>query len=66
VVVKEKHATIATTPEAERCRPPVATAIDNLFLAGDWIATGLPPTIESATLAGHRAADAAADRLGLH
>jgi len=66
VVVKERHATIATTPEAERRRPPVATAIDNLFLAGDWIATGLPPTIESATLAGHRAARATADRLELH
>lgn len=65
VVVKEKHATIATTPEAERRRPPTRTPLDGLFLAGDWIATGLPPTIESATLSGHRAAEAAADRLGL-
>jgi squalene-associated FAD-dependent desaturase len=64
VVVKEKDATIATTPDSERRRPPVATAVDNLFLAGDWVATGLPPTIESATWAGHRAAEAVRARLG--
>ena len=63
VVVKEKDATIATTPETERRRPPLTTAIDNLFLAGDWVATGLPPTIESATWSGHRAAAAARARL---
>jgi squalene-associated FAD-dependent desaturase len=57
VVVKEKHATISTTPEAERRRPPAETAAPNLWLAGDWTATGLPPTIESAVLSGHRAAD---------
>ncbi|MDX2167525.1 MAG: hydroxysqualene dehydroxylase HpnE [Deltaproteobacteria bacterium] len=57
VVVKEKQATISTTPEAERRRPPAETAVANLWLAGDWTATGLPPTIESAVLSGHRAAD---------
>ncbi len=34
------------------------TAIDGLFLAGDWIDTGLPATIESAVMSGHRAARA--------
>jgi squalene-associated FAD-dependent desaturase len=63
VVVKEKHATIATTPAAERVRPGTVTAIDNLFLAGDWTATRLPPTIESAVVSGHRAADATIRRL---
>ena len=29
-----------------------------LLLAGDWIATGLPATIESAAMSGHRAAEA--------
>jgi hypothetical protein len=66
LVVKERQATIATTPEAERRRPATRTPVDNLFVAGDWTATGLPPTIESATLSGHRAAAAAASRLGLH
>jgi uncharacterized protein with NAD-binding domain and iron-sulfur cluster len=63
VVVKEKDATIATTPDTERRRPPIGTAVDNLFLAGDWVATGLPPTIESATWSAHRAADAVRGRL---
>ncbi len=32
-----------------------ATAIDGFLLAGDWIDTGLPATIESAVISGHRA-----------
>ena len=56
IVVKERHATISTTPAADRRRPAPATSIGNLWLAGDWTATGLPPTIESAVLSGHRAA----------
>jgi uncharacterized protein with NAD-binding domain and iron-sulfur cluster len=42
VVVKERYATISTTPATERLRPPTATPVANLFLAGDWTATGLP------------------------
>jgi len=56
VVVKEKRATISATPAAERLRPSSATSVANLFLAGDWINTGLPPTIESAVCSGQRAA----------
>lgn len=63
VVVKEKQATIATTPAAMRRRPAAGTSIPNLVLAGDWTATGLPPTIESAVLSGHRAAELVAARL---
>lgn len=63
VVVKEKQATISTTPTAERRRPPATTPIDNLFLAGDWTSTGLPPTIESAVLSGDRAAALVVERL---
>jgi hydroxysqualene dehydroxylase len=66
VVVKEKHATVSPTPAAERLRPRVQTAIDNFFLAGDWINTGLPPTIESAVASGHRAAQLVAERLAGH
>jgi len=32
-------------------------SIPGLYLAGDWIETGLPATIESAVRSGHRAAD---------
>ncbi|HUI26119.1 MAG TPA: hydroxysqualene dehydroxylase HpnE [Candidatus Kryptonia bacterium] len=60
VVVKEKHATISTTPAAERLRPSPHTSIPNFVLAGDWTQTGLPATIESAVLSGRRAADLAA------
>ena len=63
VVVKEKQATIATTPAADAQRPQASTGIPNLFLAGDWIATGLPPTIESAVQSGHHAADLVAAHL---
>lgn len=57
VVVKEKHATISLTPQAERMRPECVTPLANFFLAGDWTRTGLPATIESAVVSGHRAAD---------
>jgi squalene-associated FAD-dependent desaturase len=63
VVVKEKHATMSTTPATDRLRPPATTPIDNLFLAGDWTATGLPPTIESAVMSGERAAVLLVERL---
>ncbi|MGD9765500.1 MAG: hydroxysqualene dehydroxylase HpnE [Candidatus Binatia bacterium] len=63
VVVKEKHATISNTPDVERLRPPAETPIRNLFLGGDWTATGLPPTIESAVMSGHRAAALSAAHL---
>lgn len=58
-VVREKRATFSLAP-GQPPRPPVETAVRGLFLAGDWIDTGLPATIESAVLSGHRAADAAA------
>ena len=58
-VVKEKFATMSPTLEAERLRPAAATPFVNFFLAGDWTATGLPATIESAVASGHRAAELA-------
>jgi uncharacterized protein with NAD-binding domain and iron-sulfur cluster len=57
VVVKEKQATMSPTPEAERLRPPALTPLRGFVLAGDWTATGLPPTIESAVESGERAVD---------
>jgi len=57
LVVKEREATLSHTVESDRVRPDSRTSISNLFLAGDWIDTGLPATIESAVMSGHRAAD---------
>lgn len=61
-VVRERRATIATDPHQESLRPAAQTAWNNVFLAGDWTATGLPPTIESAIRSGERAAKLAAAR----
>ena len=55
-IVKEKRATFAATPDELRRRPPARTQWRNLFLAGDWTATGLPATIEGAIRSGDAAA----------
>ena len=59
-IVKEKRATFAQTPTEALRRPPTRTAWRNLFLAGDWTATGLPATIEGSVRSGHTAAAAVA------
>ncbi len=51
-VFKDKHATFRATREAEKWRPTPATSVPNLFLAGDWTATGLPGTMEGAARSG--------------
>jgi squalene-associated FAD-dependent desaturase len=59
-VVREPRATFSLAPGQPE-RPPTATPVRGLFLAGDWTDTGLPATIESAVRSGHAAGDAAAD-----
>jgi hypothetical protein len=61
-IVKEKRATFAATPAQDALRPPCRTRWTNLFLAGDWTATGLPATIEGALRAGETAAALASCR----
>jgi squalene-associated FAD-dependent desaturase len=55
-VIREPHATFSLAP-GEPGRPSSETGVRGFFLAGDWIDTGLPATIESAVRSGHRAAD---------
>ncbi len=55
-IVRERRATFAALPAENRKRPAAATAWENLVLAGDWTATGLPATIEGAIRSGDRAA----------
>ena len=54
-VIKEKRATLFHTPEIE-ARRPAPDFGDNLVLAGDWTATGLPCTLEGALTSGQVAA----------
>ena len=59
LAVREKRSTFSLAPDAPP-RPQTITAVDGFLLAGDWIETGLPATIESAVISGHRAAACAA------
>ncbi len=61
-IVHEKRATIAHTASQERLRPDTRTRYLNLFLAGDWVQTGLPCTIEGAIRSGEMAVQAATER----
>jgi squalene-associated FAD-dependent desaturase len=64
VVVRERRATFSVAPGAPP-RPGNETAVPGFFLAGDWIGTSLPATIEAAAASGHAAAGAAARYLSL-
>lgn len=56
-VIKEKRATFIPSIEITGNRSGTETKISNFFLAGDWIETGLPSTIESAVKSGRMAAE---------
>jgi zeta-carotene desaturase len=57
VVVREKRASFSVAP-GQPPRPSMQTDVPGLLLAGDWIDTGLPATIEGAVMSGHAAAAA--------
>jgi squalene-associated FAD-dependent desaturase len=56
-IIKEKRATFIPSGDVLHKRPSQKTWIRNLFLAGDWVDTGLPSTIESAVKSGRVAAE---------
>lgn len=56
-VVKERRATFSCRPGVDTFRPDTSGAIGNLFLAGDWCATGWPATMEGAARSGFAAAE---------
>lgn len=64
-VLWEHRATPSPTPAFWRARPSITTPYKNLFLAGDWVDVGLPPTLEAACRSGHRAAEAVLNVLTL-
>ena len=55
-VIKEKRATISHAAGTYLRRPEIRSPLRGLLLAGDWVRTGLPATIESAVQSGHDAA----------
>ena len=57
-VTKEHAATFRAVPGTAALRPPAATALPGLALAGAWTATGWPATLEGAARSGHAAAAA--------
>ena len=60
-IVKERRATFLASPEQLQRRPQQKTAWRNLLLAGDYVDTGLPATIEGAIRSGFAAAGLATD-----
>ena len=56
-LVKEVRATFGVSPGIDAARPTAISPWPNCFLAGDWVATGWPSTMESAARSGHIAAD---------
>jgi squalene-associated FAD-dependent desaturase len=63
-VVTEHAATFSAVPGVDRWRPPQASPVGNLVLAGDWTATGWPATMEGAVRSGYLAAEAVLARAG--
>jgi hydroxysqualene dehydroxylase len=63
-IVKERRATFRATPAQQARRPAAATAWANLHLAGDYVDTDLPATIEGAIRSGFTAAARVRQRRG--
>ena len=57
-LIKEVRATFGVPPGIDAARPSAESPWPNLFLAGDWVATGWPSTMESGARSGHLAAEA--------
>ena len=64
-MIKEKRATFVPDNKTIDKRPDIKTKVKNLFLAGDWVNTGLPSTIESAVKSGRRAVEEIENDIGI-
>jgi zeta-carotene desaturase len=63
-LVKEVRATFTVPPGIDAARPGAVSPWPNCVLAGDWIQTGWPSTMESAARSGHLAAEAVCAAIG--
>ena len=57
-IVTDPTAVLSVRPGVDALRPAATTGVPNLFLAGDWTATGWPSTMEGAVRSGRLAAAA--------
>jgi zeta-carotene desaturase len=64
-LVKEVRATFGVPPGVDEARPGAVSPWPGLFLAGDWVQTGWPSTMESAARSGHLVAEALCRAAGL-
>ena len=64
-VIKEVNATFSPQTGIDAYRPKPETVWPRVFLAGDWIATGWPATMEGAVRSGYTAAESVAGAAGL-
>ena len=62
-VVRYSRATFIPYAGFDRFRPPQATPLSSIALAGDWTATGWPSTMEGAVRSGRLASQAILDHL---
>jgi uncharacterized protein with NAD-binding domain and iron-sulfur cluster len=65
-VTREKRATFRQVPGTARLRPPAATGLGGLVLAGAWTDTGWPDTMEGAVRSGLNAVIALHGQEKLH
>jgi zeta-carotene desaturase len=63
-LIKEVRATFGVPPGVDAYRPEAVSPWEQCFLAGDWVATGWPSTMESAARSGFLAAEALCRSLG--
>jgi squalene-associated FAD-dependent desaturase len=63
-IVTDPLAVFSVAPGIEALRPPQATRVPGLFLAGDWTRTGWPATMEGAVRSGYLAAEGALRHFG--
>ena len=64
-VVTEHAATFSAVPGVDQWRPDQVSPLENLFVAGDWTATGWPATMEGAVRSGYLAAEKLLARRGI-
>lgn len=63
-ILKEARATFSVLPGLDQYRPDAVTPFEGLFLAGDWVKTGWPSTMEGGVRSGYLAAEAVAKAPG--